>query len=248
MAALPQHLCAQHWQGLRFSEPGKPKCWGEEGAWHWAKPQRGRKAFPPPGIHGQVMESLSRTRTVAGLQRKPGGNPVLTNRIYLIFSLSFTFFLSLSKSVLSPSKEMLYYSVLSWNIRKEIRSLWSLFGTFTLKKGKINSGVHFKENMKSNHAPLLPTRFHHTLRVFWKAEIVSYCALWFWVQHFNSCSCLLIERTKILLNSDFLNSLRLCYEVFSKWQQSRLWHSKLLPIIPHGFKRGPDIPKALSFT
>lgn len=32
----------------------------------------------------------------------------------------------------------------------------------------------------------------------------------------TAITSLLKERTKMLLNSDFLNSLRLCYEVFSK--------------------------------
>lgn len=110
------------------------------------------------------------------------------------------------------------------NIGEEITSLWSLFGTFIWKRKKRSSGIHFKDNMRSDHTPLPPARFHHTLRVFWKAESVLLCFVTLGAA-FQQLFQFTLERTKMLLNSDFLNSLRLCYEVFSKWQRSHLWHS-----------------------
>lgn len=119
--------------------------------------------------------------------------------------------------------ELLYYSVITKHRWRNYKSSFS-FGTSIWKRRKRSSGVHFKDNMKSDHTPLPPARFHHTFRVFWKAESASLCFVTLGAA-FQQLFQFALERTKMLQNSDFLNSLRLCYEVFSKWQRSHLWHS-----------------------
>lgn len=66
----------------------------------------------PGGACGELVPVAHRRMgKVAGLQRKPGEYPVFYRYgVCLLFSLSFT--CSLTKSVFSPSKELLYYSVL----------------------------------------------------------------------------------------------------------------------------------------
>ena len=93
--------------------------------------------------------------------------------------------------------------------------VFGLFLAHLFEKGERSSGVHFKDNMRSDHTPLPPARFHHTLRVLWKAESVLLCFVTLGAA-FQQLFQFALERTKMLLNSDFLNSLRLCYEVFSK--------------------------------